>query len=56
MKHRVKMWGIVSKPGELLQNIGLSDNPNLYHSKEKAEEQAKRNGSRLVEVILDFTS
>ena len=57
MKHHVKMWGIVdagSPAGKKLITIGLDDNPNLYRTREAAELQAQRNGSKVVEVELSY--
>ena len=49
------MWGIQDPTqGQLLQTIGLSDNPNLYSSRVEAETQAKRNGSEVIEVELKY--
>ena len=49
------MWGIQDPTqGQLLQTIGLSDNPNLYSSRVEAEAQAKRNGAEVIEVELKY--
>ena len=49
------MWGIQDPTqGQLLQTIGLSDNPNLYSSRVEAETQAKRNGAEVIEVELKY--
>lgn len=49
------MWGIQDPTqGQLLQTIGLNDNPNLYSSRVEAETQAKRNGAEVIEVELKY--
>ena len=49
------MWGIQDPTqAQLLQTIGLSDNPNLYSSRLEAEAQAKQTGAEVIEVELKY--